>query len=138
MMLAAMLLGATIEAYEPQSGPIHCTFPARDVAAQAIEVTLDPRPSLKDQPDLWRVMMEMNGRLSLRASAQPIHTTAERDILIRGVTQKKSTYIIGLRADGTAALNMATRVAGQADPRKELREGVCRGHETHIDRWLPS
>lgn len=138
MILTALLLATAIDQYEPVTGPIHCSFPPGDVAARSIEVTLDPRPSLKDQPGLWRVMMDMNGKLSLRASAQPIRGTSERDVLIRGVTRKKSTYIIGLRDDGTAALNMATPVEGSPDPRKELRAGVCRGFEPHIDRWLPS
>jgi hypothetical protein len=138
MFITALLMSSAVQAFEPNQGPIHCTFPSEDVAKRAIEVTLEPKPSLKDQPGLWRVMMEMNGRLSLKASAQPITGTFERDVLIRGVTSRKSTYIIGLRDDGTAALNMATAVTGSGEPRKELRSGQCRGYETHINRWLPS
>lgn len=138
MLISAMLLSSAIGTYEPQKEPIQCHFPSVDAASQAIRVTLDPRPSLKDQPELWRVIMQMNGKLSVRASAQPIDGTRERDILIRGVTKRKSTYIIGLRDDGTAALNMATRMDGNGDPRKETRQGVCHGFEAHINRWLPS
>lgn len=138
MMLAAMLMGSMIDAWEPQGNAFKCTFPGEDAAARPIEVILDPRPSLKDRPGLWRVIMEMNGKLSLRAAARPIETTDARDVMIRGTTGRKSTYVIGLREDGSAALRMATILKDAAEPLKTSREGQCVGFETHLDRWIPS
>lgn len=138
MFVAAMLMSSMIDAYSPEAGPIYCRFPGEEVASRTIEVVLEPRPSLKDQPGLWRVIMEMNGKMSMRASAKPIASTAERDVLIRGVSKRKSTYIIGLRDDGSAALNMNTRRVGGDEFRKTTRAGKCFGHEDYINRWLPS
>ena len=136
-MISALLLSTMIDAFEPDTN-IRCSFPGEGAAQRPIEIVLNPRPSLKDQPGLWRVIMEMNGRMSLRGAAQPILTTEERDILIRGVTARKSTYIIGLRDDGSAALRMNTRKPGAIEARQSSRTGTCFGHESFIDRWLPS
>lgn len=87
---------------------------------------------------MFRVMMMMNDRLSLKAAAQPILSTEDRDILIRGTTRRKSMYTIGIRDDGNAALNMQTRDARTNDVSKSTRVGTCHGHETVIERWLPS
>jgi len=137
MFLTTVLLTTMVDAYAPDA-TIHCTFPGQGASQRPIEIVLDPRPSLKDRPGLWRVMMEMNGKMSLRGAAQPIKATAERDILIRGITTRKSTYVIGLRDDGSAALRMDTRAKGANESRRTSRAGKCHGHENHIDRWLPS
>ena len=53
------------------------------------------------------------------------------------ITAKKNMYSIGLRADGTAALNIQ-RSNEEKLVDKRTRIGECRGHETYIDRWLSS
>lgn len=129
-MLKAMIVTMVMEALAPGTEAIRCEFPSDDNTKQPISVVLDPRPSLKDQPGLFRVMMDLNGALSVRAAAQPIMTTDERDVLVRGITPRKSVYTIGLRDDGMAALNMKTESADQT------RVGACRNFESHFERWL--
>lgn len=137
-MLNALVLTVFVETVGMMgSDAIQCDFPGQNPAEKSIRVVLDPRPSLKDQPGLFRVMMDLNGRVSVKASAQPIQSTDDRDVLIRGITKRKSMYTIGLRDDGKAALNMQMRQAGAEDVSKSTRLGECRGHEAHLERWLP-
>ena len=102
-----------------------------------IRVLLEPKPSLKDQPGLYRVMMRMDGGIALKALAQPIPGTEDRDVMIRGRQGKVAMFTIGLRDDGAAAFNIQKRVRTDADVVKQTRTGACRGHELHINRWLP-
>ena len=132
-MLTALLLATTINGYGIGT-PITCNFPAETPGGKAINVVLDPRPSLKDQPGLYRVFMDFDGIVSVRAAAQPISTTDERDILIRGMTHRNAMYSIGLRDDGVAAFNI--QPLDTETGKKSTRLGECRGHEAHIDRWL--
>lgn len=137
-MIQAMILAATVGSFGATDLPIHCEFPGRDAAEKTITVELDPRPSLKDQPGKFRVIMEMNERVALRAAAQPIPTTDERDILVRAITRKKNVYTIGLRDDGAAALNIRkTRIEG-AEPESSTRVGQCVNYGTYFERWLSS
>ena len=137
-MLNTLILMAFVETIASQGSAIHCEFPGKEAAQKPIHVVLEPRPSLKDQPGLFRVVMEMNGRMSLKAAAQPILSTGERDVLIRGTTRRNSMYTIGLRDDGKAALNMQTRQAGDSETLKSTRIGACRGYMPYLERWLPS
>ena len=82
-MLNALILFVLVETATGGTA-INCDFPGEDVAQKPIHVVLEPRPSLKDRPGLFRVRMLMNGRISLTGAAQPIPTTDERDVLIRG------------------------------------------------------
>lgn len=129
-MLNAMIVALVMDVVAPATTQIHCEFPGKTVTQKPIHVVLDPRPSLKDQPGLFRVMMDLNGAFSVRGAAQPITSTEDRDILVRGITSKKSVYTIGLREDGVAALSMQTKRA------TNTRVGACRNFESHFDRWL--
>lgn len=138
-MLNTLILLMFVESFGAmQTEAISCDFPGLDVAERSIHVVLAPRPSLKDQPGLYRVMMEMNGQVTLRAAARPIHSTDDRDVLIRSVVGQRSVYSIGLRDDGKAALNMQTRRSGETEIDKSTRIGECYGYERFINRWLPS
>ncbi len=132
-MITALLLSLAVQGYGDTAN-FTCNFPSANGNEETIHVILEPRPSLKDQPGLFRVMMSFGDEGSLRAAAQPILATDDRDILIRGTTRRKSMYTIGLREDGTAAFNLQQLGAGTED--KTTRIGACRGHEAHIDRWL--
>ena len=118
-------------------GPIHCDFPSPDGASKLIYVELEPRPSLQDQPGDFRVAMKLNGEGTLRASAKPIASTQDRDVLIQGRTVRHLTYSLGLRDDGKAALNISTPGASDAEVIKTTRIGDCHGHTVHMQRWLP-
>ena len=137
-MFKAFIVTVLVEAFSTGSPKIQCDFPGVDAAEKPIRVLLEPRPSLKDQPGLFRVIMDLNGKMSLKAAAQPILSTEDRDILIRGITKKQSMYTIGLRDDGKAALNMQTRPLGGGEARKSTRLGECHGHEAHLEKWLQS
>lgn len=137
-MLGTLILLAFVETAATGEAAIRCEFPGADSAQKTIRVVLEPRPSLKDQPGLFRVMMKMNEEISFRALARPIDGTEERDIMIRGRVGRAATYTLGFREDGTAALNMQTREAGEETASEATRIGACRGYETHMRRWLPS
>ena len=98
---------------------------------------LEPKPSLKDQPGLFRVQMDLNGKVSVTASAQPILATEDRDIMIRGLSEKQAMYTIGFREDGRAALNMEMLRESDSKILTATRIGACRDFEAHLDRWLP-
>ena len=135
-MLTALLLSLAVDGAD-SAASITCMFPSQTSEQKPIHIALEPRPSLKDQPGLYRVMMDFDGHLTVRAAAQPILATSDPDILIRGITAKKNMYSIGLRADGTAAFNIQ-RSNEEKLVDKRTRIGECRGHETYIDRWLSS
>ena len=135
-MLTALLLSLTVNGNDGAPS-IHCTFPPTHSDQKPIHIVLEPRPSLKDQPGLYRVMMDFDGHLTVKASARPILATTAPDILIRGTTQKRNMYSLGLRADGTAAFNIQ-QPSEEKVVDKRTRIGECRGHEAHIHRWLSS
>jgi hypothetical protein len=137
-MLNALILFVFVESAATENGTIRCEFPGKEGNEKPIHVVLEPNPSLKDQPGLYRVMMELNGRPSLRALAQPITTTAERDVMIRGLHGETTLYTVGLRDDGTAALNLKFGRSRDELENKLTRTGECRGFEAHLNRWLPS
>ena len=135
-MLTALLLTLAINGNDGEPAII-CNFPPTRIDQKPINIVLEPRPSLKDQPGLYRVMMDFDGALTVRASAQPIQATEAPDILIRGFTGKQNIYSLGLRADGTAAFNIQ-QPSEEKLVDERTRIGECRGHEAHIHRWLSS
>lgn len=134
-MLTALLLSLAMDGQDATT--ITCTFPSVEAGQKPIHIALEPKPSLKDQPGLYRVMMDFDGHLTVRAAAQPILATSDPDILIRGVTSKNNTYSLGLRADGMAAFNIQ-QFSETTQVDKRTRIGECRGHEALIDLWLSS
>ena len=137
-MLNALITLVFVESIAVESGAIRCEFPGKEGNERPIHVVLEPNPSLKDRPGLYRVMMELNGRPSLRALAQPIATTAERDVMIRGQHGETTLYTVGLRDDGTAALNLKFGRSRDELENRLTRTGECRGFEAYLNRWLPS
>lgn len=137
-MLNAFILFVLVETAAVGGTAINCDFPGESVAQKPIRVVLEPRPSLKDQPGLFRVVMQMNGRISLAGIAQPILTTDARDIMISGSEGQTSLYTVGLSDDGTAAFNVQTRRDDGGRVNRLTRIGACHGFESHINRWLPS
>ncbi len=136
-MLNTLILLVFVESAVAGGTGIRCDFPGEDQGETPIRVHLEPRPSLKDQPGLFRVMMEMNGRVLLKATAQPILATADRDVMFRGVQSGNTRYILGLRDDGWAAFHVQTGAGADGGADAETRTGACRGYEPHINRWLP-
>lgn len=135
-MLKALLLTIIANAHGA-NGPITCDFPSFETGETPIRVVLEPKPSLKDQPGLFRVQMDLNGKVSVTASAQPILATEDRDIMIRGLSEKQAMYTIGFREDGRAALNMEMLRESDSKILTATRIGACRDFEAHLDRWLP-
>lgn len=135
-MIKAMLLAMSASSYSGET-PITCVFPSLGAHQKSLRIVLDPKPSLKDQPGLYRVMIDFGSDVTIRAAAQPLHTTEADDILIRGGTRNKQLYTIGLRADGYAAFNIRN-LGGGNEVDKRTRIGECHGHEAHVARWLSS
>ena len=137
-MLNALITLVFVESAAMQSGAIQCEFPGKEGNEKPIHVVLEPNPSLKDRPGLYRVMMELDGRSPLRGLAQPIVATAGRDIMIRGLHGNTKMYTVGLQEDGTAALNLKSGSSRKELETKMTRLGECRGFEAYLNRWLPS
>ncbi|MEL7461690.1 MAG: hypothetical protein AAFX59_00495 [Pseudomonadota bacterium] len=123
-----MALFATLTAFSlAGSAPITCTMTARDTDQPlTISVSLDPVPSLKDRPGLYRVMMDVGGT-TLSANAQPMHDTAEDDVMFRAKAGTHTFYTLGLRHDGAAAMYVARQGANV----------TLTGHCQHHERWFP-
>ena len=136
-MVNALILLGFVEFFASEGTAIRCEFPSQDMTEAPIRVLLEPRPSLKDQPGLYRVMMRMDNGTALKALAQPITGTEDRDVMIRVRQGENAMFTIGLRDDGAAAFNIQKRVRSDDGVLKQTRTGACRGHEMHINRWLP-
>ncbi len=128
------LLVMTLQTTDMGPGGFSCDFPAVDADQKGITMTLNDRPSLKDQPGLYRVELHMDGHGALLATAQPITTTEERDALVLAHTAAKSVVTVGFRDDGRAALSL--RESANSEP--ETWIGRCRGFEGPLKRWLGS
>ncbi len=111
-----------------------CDFPAASAAEQGVTLTLSDRPSLKDQPGLYRVEMRMNGDDRVLATAQPITTTGERDALVLARPHGDTVVTVGFREDGMAALSLRDSPTAEA----QTLIGTCRGFEGPLNRWLAS
>ena len=68
-MVNALILLVFIEFLANEGTAIRCEFPSPDMTEAPIRVLLEPRPSLKDQPGLYRVMMRMDNGTALKALA---------------------------------------------------------------------
>ncbi|MDJ1008109.1 MAG: hypothetical protein QNJ13_09835 [Paracoccaceae bacterium] len=125
-----MALFALLTSFAMAGGDgIACTFSGDDRADPVLTVTLEPVPSLKDRPGLYRVMMVVEGA-KVRANAQPIAATVEPDVMIRAKAGAETYYTIGLREDGAAALHVAHSGAGRT------LTGRCQRHEPWFPGWL--
>ena len=133
-MWETAILVMMLNAIDPAPQGISCNFPATHDAERGITVRMSDRPSLKDQPGLYRVELEVNGKTKVLATAQPITTTGERDAVILARPNGKSVLTVGFREDGKAALSL--RKTPDAEP--ETRLGTCRGFEGPLNRWLAS
>lgn len=135
-MLGALAIIAMLQGLNTPGGAIECVFPPSKPGSESVRVWLEPAPSLKDQPGLYRVLMTFGENITLKASAQPIASTDERDMLIQARGARQTIITLGLRDDGAAALNM--RSEGSAENQPKTRIGACSGASPLIDRWLSS
>lgn len=119
-----------LQSVQLHKADIHCDFPSPIEGGKNLRVLLDPMPSLKDQPGLYRVILRVEGNTPLKAAAQPVNSTPDRDVVIRAKTAPETTLSLGMRDDGTAALTLTNTAT--------TRIGACTGLTPHINRWLPS
>ncbi len=131
-MWETALLVMTLQTVEIGPSGFRCNFPAVDADQKVITLTLKDRPSLKDQPGLYRVELKMNGSEKFLATAQPITTTEERDALVLVRMNTKAVLTVGFRDDGKAAMSLRKNATGEA----VTRVGSCRGFEQPLSRWL--
>ena len=133
-MWETALLVTMLQTFGTHSTDFSCEFPATEEGLPGISLTLEDRPSLKDQPGLYRVELRMNNNETLLATAQPIPSTGERDALVLARPTKKTVLTVGFRDDGKAALSLRNGSDGAA----KTRIGECRGFESVLRRWLAS
>ena len=126
-----MALFALLTAFSMSGdAPISCAMTARDTDQPiTISVTLEPVPSLKDRPGLYRVMMGI-GDTKLTANAQPMTDTTEDDVMFRAKAGSETSYTLGLRRDGAAAMYVARQGANVT------LTGHCQRHERWFHGWL--
>ena len=132
-MWETVLLVLTLQTTEAAASGFSCDFQALDGAQKGISMTFNDRPSLKDQPGLYRVEVHMDGHDALLATAQPITTTDERDALVLA-RPNGAVMTVGVREDGQAAMSLRHTAAGEP----ETWIGTCRGYEGPLQRWLAS
>ncbi len=137
MMSLGLVLLAMIETAGLQEPVMRCAFPALEEGHDPIEIVMKGRPSLKDLPGLYRVEMEINGT-GIRAEAQPIIGTKERDVLVRANTGTATFYAVGVNERGTAALNVVWPETDEAPERRMTRAGQCWNYERYIQTWSTS
>ncbi|MEO1238145.1 MAG: hypothetical protein AAFW64_00500 [Pseudomonadota bacterium] len=126
MALFALLTAFTVSG----DTPISCSMTAIDTDTPlTIAVTLDPVPSLKDRPGLYRVMMGI-GDNKLTANAQPMTETVEDDVMFRAKAGNNAVYTLGLRRDGAAAMYVVQQGANVT------LTGQCQRHERWFHGWL--
>jgi hypothetical protein len=134
MPIGAFLVTAFIETLSPE--PLACTFPAPEPDRPPISLSVEARPSLMDRIDRFRVRVLLPKSGEIVGHARPIDRTADRDVLIRTRTAGKAFLTIGLRDDGSAALDFLRVTSSDGFERVETREGACRDYHDVLDRWL--
>ena len=133
-MWETALLVMALQSIDAAQTGFSCNFPADSAEDRGVTLMLDDRPSLIDQPGLFRVELRMNGDETLRATAQPIETTGGRDALVVARPKTDTVLTVGFRDDGKAALSLRDRVTGS----EQTMVGTCRGFEGPLNRWLAS
>ncbi len=136
-MSLGLILLAMIETTGFGDPKMHCTFPPDRPGDKAIEIVMQGRPSLKDLPGLYRVELKVNGN-GMKAAAQPILGTEEKDVLVRAATNETTFYAIGFDDRGLAALNVVWAEAGRNPETQMTRTGHCRNFERYIQTWSTS
>lgn len=119
-----------------------CDFPARSADQNPLAVEVRARPSLKDQPGLYRAMMDVSTEddlIQMRAAAQPLSSKKSRGVLVSGKAPDRASgkahFVIGVDDGGAAALSITY---GDQDPPLQLtRTGTCRNHARYLRRWAP-
>ncbi len=137
-MITALIATALIETFTPGPKPMACTFPASAQNESPIELRLMARPSLKDSPGIYRVEFDVDNGLRLFGAAQPIASTAGRDIIVRAVQGKTRFYTVGIDDRGSAALNVQDTAMPRTTSPALTRTGSCRNFERYLDRWATS
>lgn len=136
-MLIALILTGFIEVFAG-SDDIVCTFPGAQPSDHVMQVRMTPVPSLNDRPGLFRVVMRVDADTQLGARAQPIGISDGGDVLIRGLSERRKYYSVGLRSDGLAALTVAQKIPAAAPEEETVRVGSCENYERVFGRWLSS
>lgn len=124
-----MALFAILTSFALGGHAISCTFAGETPAEPVLAVTMEPVPSLKDRPGLYRVILSL-GDGSVRGNAQPIASQESDAVMIRAKNGASSYYTIGLRRDGMAAMHVS-----EGDARVTLT-GRCQHHEPWVAGWL--
>ena len=134
-MLGALIVTTLLEGFGLGQRPLDCSFPPPEPAHSPITLTVTARPSLKDLPGLFRAEMEVNDKISLIATAQPLIGEDTRGAIVRAKANETTHYVLGFDDAGRAALNVTW---AEDPPRQMTRTGHCRNFERYIRRWSTS
>jgi len=131
LAFSSLILSALLSAVNPVFEPPNmvCRFAPEGAAATLISV----RPGAEtNRPGLFRVNMWVAGQ-PLVGSAVALHKTKARDVVVRGISRDKTTWLIALRDNGTAYLQTKANTA-EAQPTGV--RGTCTDFEDAMETWL--
>ncbi len=134
-MLGALIVTTLLDGIGFGQRPLACSFPPPEPVQTPITLTVIDRPSLKDLPGLYRAEMDVNDKISLMATAQPLTAQGTRGAIVRAKVNETTYYVLGFDETGRAALNVTW---DETPPRQMTRTGQCRNYERYIRRWSTS
>ena len=137
-MSIPLILTMLLETLGTEPRPLACTFPADRPDRSHLEVLVTARPSLKDLPGLYRVRMEVDGKLHISGAAQPLSSTEGRDVIVRATMDRQVYYTLGVDETGAAALNVMDTAVVDEEPAEVTRVGHCRNYQPYLRTWAPS
>ena len=79
-MLGTLAVVAMLQGYNVQGNAIECVFPPTGTGSKTIRVSLEPSPSLKDRPGLFRVMMTFSGSVRLFSGFLFLSVSSEKSL----------------------------------------------------------
>ncbi|MEL6168494.1 MAG: hypothetical protein AAFR35_07365 [Pseudomonadota bacterium] len=133
-LLALLATGAIDSVALPVSGPLECRFQPESGAAP-ISLRVAPVP-MQHATGLHGVEMTVDDKMTLQGVAGAITTTPQRDVMIRGMAERRVIYTLGVAENGDAALNVLWATTKESPLAQVTHIGRCHDAGDLIGRWL--
>ena len=137
MGLTTNLLGLlAMEATRSLTGDVDlsCSFPpSQDDHGPTIVLDVTPTPSLRDLPNLHRVILRFHGKSPMGGTVQKAAASNLDAVILQGISTQRFRYLVGLSRSGEAVLT----IQPPADVPAATRSGICVGHDKPLLLWKP-
>ncbi len=137
MAFTSLILTALLSAANPTLEPpaMACRFAPDN--APATWISLRPEAETK-RPGLFTVRLWVQGQAVI-GNAVALEKTEARDVVVRGVTGDKTTWLIAIRDNGAAFLRTSGASTGTGDEQASMiaARGACTNFQSAMDIWLP-